>query len=129
MPEDFRKTLCATVDKLRANMAAADASTWWWLTRSVWPLNANSVSRNASSRYAYGTLRRLDLNRNAIRGLRCAVAPKHCVDAYEAVALPLHQRCRELDRQAQNSTDVRDALLPRLISGQRRLPDAQALAA
>lgn len=109
-----------------------------------WPLNTTlwvKAFRRASPCYAYETLRRLDfkafnagsavptLNRNHIHGLPYVLPPEHCVEAYEAVALPLHQRRRALELQAQSLAEVRDALLPRLISGQLPLPDAVALAA
>jgi type I restriction enzyme S subunit len=109
-----------------------------------WPLNTTlwvKEFRRASPCFAYETLRRLDfkafnagsavptLNRNHIHGLPHVLPPEHCVAAYEAVALPLHQRRRALELQAQSLAEVRDALLPRLISGQLRLPEAAAEAA
>ncbi|WP_423228620.1 restriction endonuclease subunit S [Pseudaquabacterium inlustre] len=105
-----------------------------------WPLNTTlwvKEFRRASPCFAYETLRRLDfkafnagsavptLNRNHIHGLPYVLPPEHCVAAYEAVALPLHQRRRALELQAQSLAEVRDTLLPRLISGQLRLPQAE----
>lgn len=104
-----------------------------------WPLNTTlwvKEFRRATPCFAYETLRRLDfkafnagsavptLNRNHIHGLPYVLPRKHCIEAYEAVALPLHQRRKALELQAQSLADVRDTLLPRLISGQLRLPDA-----
>lgn len=104
-----------------------------------WPLNTTlwvKEFRRASPCFAYETLRRLDfkafnagsavptLNRNHVHGLPHVLPPRHCVAAYEAVALPLHQRRRALELQAQSLAELRDTLLPRLISGQLRLPQA-----
>lgn len=109
-----------------------------------WPLNTTlwvKEFRRASPCFAYETLRRLDfkafnagsavptLNRNHIHGLPHVLPPEHCVAAYEAVALSLHQRRKALELQAQALAELRDALLPRLISGQLRLPEAAAEAA
>jgi type I restriction enzyme S subunit len=43
------------------------------------------------------------------------------------VAEPLFNRLIENERQAQILTTLRDTLLPRLISGQLRLPEADAI--
>jgi type I restriction enzyme S subunit len=40
--------------------------------------------------------------------------------------MPLHQRVKQNELQAQTLSTLRDTLLPRLISGQLRLPEAQA---
>jgi type I restriction enzyme S subunit len=105
-----------------------------------WPLNTTlwvKEFRRASPCFAYETLHRLDfkafnsgsavptLNRNHIHGLPHVLPPKHCVEAYEAVGLPLHQRRRALELQTRSLAEVRDTLLPRLISGQLRLPQAE----
>jgi type I restriction enzyme S subunit len=109
-----------------------------------WPLNTTlwvKEFRGASPCYGYETLRRLDfkafnagsavptLNRNHIHGLPYVLPTRACVDAYEAMALQLHQRCRINERHAQTLTTLRDTLLPRLIPGQLRLQPAKVLAA
>jgi type I restriction enzyme S subunit len=48
--------------------------------------------------------------------------------AYEDLTRPLLGRIQENHEQAQTLATLRDALLPRLISGQLRLPEAQAAA-
>lgn len=104
-----------------------------------WPLNTTlwvKEFRRASPCFAYETLRRLDfkafnagsavptLNRNHIHGLPYVLPPKRCVEAYEDVALALHQRRSAMEQQAQSLAELRDTLLPRLIAGQLRLPEA-----
>ena len=108
-----------------------------------WPLNTTlwvKEFRGATACYAYEVLRLLDfkafnagsavptLNRNHIHGLPYVIPPVGCVEAYEVLAIRLHQRARLNAHQAQTLTTLRDTLLPRLISGQLRLPEAAALA-
>jgi type I restriction enzyme S subunit len=47
--------------------------------------------------------------------------------AFEAVAAPLWQRIHANQAAQQTLTSIRDTLLPRLISGQLRLPEAEAI--
>ena len=102
-----------------------------------WPLNTTlwvKEFRAAMPCYAYEVLRLLDfkaynagsavptLNRNHIHGLPYVIPPRAVMEAYEAIALQLHQRVRVNEQQAQTLATLRDTLLPRLISGQLRLP-------
>ena len=104
-----------------------------------WPLNTTlwvKEFRGAKACYAYEVLRLLDfkafnagsavptLNRNHIHGLPYVIPPLGCVEAYEVLAIRLHQRARLNAQQAQTLATLRDTLLPRLISGQLRLPEA-----
>jgi type I restriction enzyme S subunit len=106
-----------------------------------WPLNTTlwiKDFRAATPAYAYELLRLLDtksfnagsavpsLNRNHIHGLPYVLPDRRCVELFESMALPLHRRSRENETQAQTLATLRDTLLPRLISGQLRLPEAQA---
>ena len=109
-----------------------------------WPLNTTlwvKDFRVATPCYAYELLRLLDLgsfnagsavptlNRNHVHGLPQVRPPRACVEAFEAIAMTLHRRARMNAEQADTLAALRDTLLPRLISGQLRLPDAEALAA
>ncbi len=109
-----------------------------------WPLNTTlwvKEFRGATPCYAYEVLRLLDfkafnagsavptLNRNHIHGLPYVVPPLDCVAAYESLAIQSHKRARLNVQQAQTLSTLRDTLLPRLISGQLRLPEAEALTA
>lgn len=51
----------------------------------------------------------------------------NCLTAFEAKIGPLMERMRLNVESIATLTDIRDTLLPRLISGQLRLPEAQAL--
>lgn len=101
-----------------------------------WPLNTTlwvKEFKAATPCYAYEVLRLLDfksfnagsavpsLNRNHIHGLPYLLPERGCVDAFEGIALQIYKRCRVNEKQARSLEDVRDALLPRLISGQHSL--------
>ncbi|MGB4117022.1 MAG: restriction endonuclease subunit S [Polaromonas sp.] len=103
-----------------------------------WPLNTAlwvKEFRGATPCYAYEVLRLLDfssfnagsavptLNRNHVHSLPYLIPSMKCVEAYEALAIQLHQRVRVNQKQAQTLATLRDTLLPRLISGQLRLPE------
>ena len=103
-----------------------------------WPLNTAlwvKEFRAATPCYAYELLCLLDfssfnagsavptLNRNHVHSLRYLIPSKNCVEAYEGLAIQLHQRVRVNQKHAQTLATLRDTLLPRLISGQLRLPD------
>ena len=107
-----------------------------------WPLNTTlwvKEFKRASPCYAFEILKKLDfasfnagsavptLNRNHIHSLQYLLPPVALVQAYEALARPVHELVLENTRQAQTLTQLRDTLLPRLISGQLRLPKAESL--
>ncbi|WP_245785241.1 restriction endonuclease subunit S [Paracidovorax wautersii] len=106
-----------------------------------WPLNTTlwiKEFRAATACYAYELLRLLDfksfnagsavptLNRNHIHGLPYVIPERACVEAFESIARPLHERVKSNETHAQSLADLRDTLLPRLISGQLCLPEAQS---
>jgi type I restriction enzyme S subunit len=109
-----------------------------------WPLNTAlwvKEFKAATPCFAYELLSLLDfksfnagsavptLNRNHVHGLPYVVPPSTCVEAFEAIASKLHQRVKANNEQTQTLATLRDTLLPRLISGQLRLPEAESLLA
>jgi type I restriction enzyme S subunit len=107
-----------------------------------WPLNTSlwvKEFRAASPCYAYEVMSLLDfasfnagsavptLNRNHVHSLPYLIPNRDCIDAYEAIAIRLHSRIRANNHQAQTLATLRDTLLPRLISGQLRLPEVEAV--
>jgi type I restriction enzyme S subunit len=66
------------------------------------------------------------LNVKNIPLLRCVLAGQDVLNAFEAVARPLRASMEANLQQAQTLATLRDTLLPRLISGQLRLPQAEA---
>jgi type I restriction enzyme, S subunit len=108
-----------------------------------WPLNTSlwvKEFRAATPCFAYELLRCLDfksfntgsavptLNRNHVHGLPYVIPSRACVEAYEAIALLLHERARVNDLRAQTLAKLRDTLLPRLTSGRLRLPEVEVFA-
>ena len=98
-----------------------------------WPLNTTlwvKELRAATPCYAYEALKLLDfasfnagsavptLNRNHIHSLPHLVPDKGCVAAYEAFAIVLHRQVRSNQEQSEILTRTRDALLPKLLSGE-----------
>ena len=61
--------------------------------------------------------------------LDCVVPGAAILMAFAAVSRPIFNRVHANRQQAQTLATLRDTLLPRLISGQLRLPEAQELAA
>lgn len=68
-----------------------------------------------------------NLNIALVSSQKIICPPLDVLQAFEIVAGSLLGRVRENCIQAQTLTQLRDTLLPRLISGQLRLPEAQAL--
>jgi hypothetical protein len=52
--------------------------------------------------------------------------PVTVIDAFVGIASALFDRLVENEKQAQSIATLRDTLLPRLISGQLRLPEAES---
>lgn len=72
-----------------------------------------------------GTTGQTELNRGKLAGLAVVVPPREVLEAFDASTLPLRMRLAANSHQAQTLATVRDTLLPRLISGQLRLPEAE----
>ncbi|MDD2465301.1 MAG: restriction endonuclease subunit S [Desulfobulbus sp.] len=69
----------------------------------------------------------MEISKKAFRPIPALVPPVSLINSYMAVAEPVFERLVKNEQQAQTLTNLRDTLLPRLISGQLRLPDAEAL--
>lgn len=106
-----------------------------------WPLNTSLWVKQfkvASPAYAFQYLQTIDLarlnagsavptlNRNHVHAQPAVIPPTALVAAYTAVAMPLLERFRANAEHAARLEELRDTLLPRLISGKLRLPEAQA---
>ncbi|MDO2949077.1 restriction endonuclease subunit S [Aeromonas simiae] len=109
-----------------------------------WPLNTTlwvKEFKRATPSYAYEIMRRLDfasfnagsavptLNRNHVHSLKYLQPPSDLIQAFESIAILQHQRAFANSKQAQTLAQLRDTLLPKLISGQLRLPEAEELLA
>ncbi|NIM33261.1 MAG: restriction endonuclease subunit S [Pseudomonas stutzeri] len=69
----------------------------------------------------------MEISKKAFRPIPALVPTADVLDAFANIAEPLFERLIENERQAQTLTQLRDTLLPRLISGQLRLPEAESL--
>jgi type I restriction enzyme S subunit len=112
----------------------------FYVTEDFWPLNTSLWIKDfklATAEYAYQFLKTMDLthlnagsavptlNRNHVHGVTCVVPDKSAIDAYTSVAAPLLNRVHETEKHALRLSELRDTLLPRLISGKLCLPDAE----
>jgi len=111
----------------------------FYVTEDFWPLNTSLWIKDfklATAEYAYQFLKTMDLthlnagsavptlNRNHVHGVTCVVPDKSAIDAYTSIAVPLLRRVHEAEKHALRLAELRGTLLPRLISGKLRLPDA-----
>lgn len=70
----------------------------------------------------------MEISKKAFRPILALKPECKVLNAFEAIAGELFERLKSNEQQAQALENLRDTLLPRLISGQLRLPVAQALA-
>lgn len=105
-----------------------------------WPLNTAlwvKEFKRATPAYAFQLLQTMDLvrlnagsavpslNRNHVHVQPAVIPPPGLVSAFTDIATPLLQRIRANDVQGNQLATLRDTLLPRLISGKLRLPEAR----
>ena len=69
----------------------------------------------------------MEISKKAFRPLPVLVPPAEVLAEFVVLADALFARLVENEKQAQTLATLRDTLLPRLISGQLRLPEAEAL--
>ncbi|OIQ83221.1 EcoKI restriction-modification system protein HsdS [mine drainage metagenome] len=68
----------------------------------------------------------MEISKKAFRPIPALVPPAPALEAFVGMAGALFDRLVENEKQAETLTELRDTLLPRLISGQLRLPEAEA---
>jgi type I restriction enzyme S subunit len=69
------------------------------------------------------------LNRSNVYRLQIVTPPDCILGAFDSMVSLLRERIFSASQQAQTLATLRDTLLPRLISGQLRLPEAEAMVA
>lgn len=114
----------------------------YWVDEDFWPLNTSlwvKEFKRSRPAYAFQLLRRLDLsaynagsavptlNRNHVHGLPTLLPPIGLVEAFDELALSLHAKVRVNRTQSSTLCELRDTLLPRLISGKLRVPEAEKM--
>ena len=103
---------------------------------SVMPFDANAslytyfVLRGLGERirtHGAGGSVLLNLNKGQFSSLRVILPPKAVVRAFQKVVMEIFQRILHNDHESETLKALRDTLLPRLISGELRVPDAERI--
>ena len=69
------------------------------------------------------------LNRNHIHGVKQLLPNKGCIEAFENLAWMVHSRIHSANKEIESLTELRDTLLPRLMSGKLRIPEESPIGA
>ena len=72
-----------------------------------------------------GSTGQTELSRGKLAEMLIVAPTRSVLDSFDAALVPLQLRIAANSRQAQTLATLRDTLLPRLISGQLRLPEAE----
>jgi len=106
-----------------------------------WPLNTSlwvKEFKRVSPAYAFHLLRGLDfemfnagsavptLNRNHVHNLPVAIPPKPIVEAFDVHVMSLMQQQKAHEDESYTLAALRDALLPKLLSGELRVSNKQS---
>ena len=113
----------------------------FFVHEDFWPLNTSLwIKEFRSSRpiHAYHLLQDLNfevfnagsavptLNRNHVHGLPVIDAPLAVVEKFEEIA-PIFRQSKANEEQSNSITSIRDVLLPKLLSGEIRVQDAEKI--
>ncbi|MBT6852193.1 MAG: restriction endonuclease subunit S [Opitutae bacterium] len=111
------------------------------LTR-YWPLNTTLYVRSfrkCGPFYALHFLRRLDLkvynsgsavpslNRNYVHASETFIPSNEALEAFEVLLADLYKKIKANDEESKQLAKLRDVLLPKLISGELRIPQAEKM--
>lgn len=107
-----------------------------------WPLNTSlwvKEFKNSSPAHAFFVLRSIDLgtynagsavptlNRNHVHGLPFAIPPMGLIQEFDGLVMPLFERQFKNDIETKTLAGLRDLLLPRLMSGELRVKEAERM--
>jgi type I restriction enzyme S subunit len=70
----------------------------------------------------------LEISKSSFRPIRVVTPPATVMDAFDRVTRPLYLKVVEHERESRTLAALRDALLPKLISGELRVKDAERFA-
>jgi type I restriction enzyme S subunit len=116
----------------------------YFVHEDFWPLNTTlwvRDYRHATPAFAYYLLRELPLslfnagsavptlNRNHAHAVRVVIPPMRVIDMFEKLVSPLLERIRTLAAESKALAALRDTLLPKLISGELRIREAERILA
>lgn len=68
-----------------------------------------------------------NLSQSIVADFQCVIPPVEILQFFESEVHPLYQRSIEAIRESRTLAALRDALLPKLISGELRVPDAERI--
>lgn len=112
----------------------------FFVTEDYWPLNTSlwvKEFKECTPAFAFHQLSQIDfgvlnagsavptLNRNHVHNLPVAIPPRSIVDAFDRMALALIGGQTAVNEESRTLAALRDALLPKLISGELRVPDVE----
>ena len=116
IPEGVRAALGRNMTGLRCR------ATWPYPTYLVELMRSKSMEREIEKNLDYGTV--MDsLNVRSIPKLRFVVPPEPLVGEFDSRARPVRAKMEQLLVESRTLGELRDTLLPRLISGEVRLKD------
>ncbi|MCI0392311.1 MAG: restriction endonuclease subunit S [Acidobacteria bacterium] len=115
----------------------------FFVHEDFWPLNTSLWVKEfkiSKTIHAYHLLKTIDvstfnagsavptLNRNHVHGLQTVVPPYEVIQYFEEAAAPMFRCVHRNEKESRTLAGIRAALLPRIISGQLRIPEAEAVA-
>ena len=106
------------VDSHVTMMRVNDDLTWNFLGLSMMQRQAEIEDMGE------GSTGQTELSRSKLAALKLIVPSKEILCAFDNIVLPLRKKFATNLKQAQTLANLRDTLLPRLISGQLRLPES-----
>ncbi|MBE0543660.1 MAG: restriction endonuclease subunit S [Verrucomicrobia bacterium] len=114
----------------------------YFVHEDFWPHNTSlwvKEFKHSTPLFAFHLLRTLDfetfnsgsavptLNRNHVHSLPVNIPPMELIQKFEATVSPMYQRLKSNDDESRTLAALRDALLPKLLSGELRVPAAAKL--
>ena len=66
-------------------------------------------------------------SKNDFQAIKLVCPPARIIERFEQAVFPLDQRIENNEAESRTLAVLRDALLPKLISGELRVPDAEQL--
>lgn len=83
----------------------------------LWLFNHDMESLDSTSSIGTAT------NSGLVKAIKFLIPTSHILNHFEAIASPLFNQIESLTTQSRNLMELRDSLLPRLISGQLQIPE------
>ncbi len=118
LTRSFEWVLSQRLFALRANRKICGYYLYHWL-------NTHIAKADLDGRASGTTVQ--GVRQTELRKVKVLVATKTCIDLFASILENLYQRKHIIDVNITDLTKLRDTLLPKLISGEVRLTDAQAI--